>query len=74
MLQAKIKFPRCYIYNKSAYLFQEKIKCSYIKVGFGRRVSLRNRTNKELSTEEIGTKCVGSAATLRTDCWVFWPQ
>jgi len=38
-------------------------------VGCGRHVSLRNRANKELSTEEIGTKCVGSAATQGTDYW-----
>lgn len=34
--------------------------------------ALRNGANKELSTEEIGTKCVGATTTQRTGCGVFW--
>lgn len=39
----------CYIHTNPLNLFQEKTKYTYIKMGFGRQVSLRNRANKELN-------------------------
>lgn len=55
-----IKFIYLYAYTKCAYFLRENIKCTYRSVGFG-------RANKELSTEETGTKCVDTVATQRTD-------